>query len=69
MIDNFSCAHCKLLINKVIAVEEQNSFFLGGGGTKNLPECSKQNISKCIVSSPKKKVFTKIFPFFLIGLV
>jgi len=31
--------------------------FVGG---KNLPECSKQNISKCIVHVLQKKVFTKI---------
>jgi len=51
--------------NLSIAGEEQNSL----GGTRNLPECLKQNISKCMICSSKKKIFTKIFPFFLIGLV
>jgi len=35
-----------------IAVREQNSL---GGRTKNLPECSKQNISKCIVNGVGRK--------------
>jgi len=39
------------------------------GGRKNLPECSKQNISKCVVCSPKKQSSLRFFPFFLVGLV
>jgi len=33
-------------------------------GTKNLPECSKQNIFQRYSVFSKKKVFTKIIPFF-----
>jgi len=38
----------------------------GGGGSKNLPECSKQNNSKCVVCSPKrnKRSFLIFLPFF-----
>jgi len=48
----------------IMAVAEQNSFVDG----KNLPEFSKQSIFKCIVCSPKN-VFTKISPFFHVGLM
>jgi len=36
------------------------------GQEESVPECSKQNIFKCIACSLKnrKKLFTKIFPFF-----
>jgi len=33
-------------------------------GTMNLPECSKQIISKCIVCSPKQSSSLKISPMF-----
>jgi len=47
--------------NKNNTVGEQNSL---GGGKINLPEFSKENISKYTVCSPKKGVFTRISPFF-----
>jgi len=38
----------------IVDVGEQSSL----GGTMNLPECSKQNIFKCMVCSPNKKGFS-----------